>query len=150
MGTGHGQGVTPRQHPFGQPLRAGNVALASVKHGLHGRVAPRQRVADHHLIGAGRHAVGAIALVQGDAQLFQLGGHRRIDGLVAAADRMAQFPRQGGHAAHEGAGDCKDMANVRAWRCSVNPDTIRSASRSTRTGPTPQEAIPKGAHAAGP
>ncbi|KAG1167569.1 hypothetical protein G6F35_017696 [Rhizopus arrhizus] len=109
MGTGHGQGVTPRQHPFGQPLRAGNVALASVKHGLHGRVAPRQRVADHHLIGAGRHAVGAIALVQGDAQLFQLGGHRRIDGLVAAADRMAQFPRQGGHAAHEGAGDCKDM-----------------------------------------
>jgi hypothetical protein len=75
-------------------LRAGNVALAGVEHGLHGGIAARQRVADHHFIGAGRHAVGAVALVQGDAQLFELGRHRRIDGLVAAADRMAEFPRQ--------------------------------------------------------
>ncbi|MNT11005.1 hypothetical protein D3C72_1458630 [compost metagenome] len=109
MGAGHGQGVAARQDLLGQPLGAGNVALAGIQDGFHGRVAARQRVADHHLPSALRHAVGAVALVQGDAQLLELGRHRRIDGLVAAADRMAQFPRQGGHATHEGAGDCKDM-----------------------------------------
>lgn len=109
MGTCHGQGVATRQYLFGQPLRSRNVALAGVEHGLNGGIAAREGVADHHVIGAGRHAVGAVALVQGDAQLLELGRHWRIDGLVAAADRMAQFPRQGGHAAHEGAGDCKDM-----------------------------------------
>jgi len=109
MGTGHGQRVSARQHLFGQPLGTGNVALAGVEHGLNGGIAARECVADHHLVGARWHAVGAVALVQGDTQLLELGRHRRIDGLVAATDRMAQFPRQGGHAAHEGAGDCKDM-----------------------------------------
>ncbi len=109
MGTGHGQRVAARQHLFGQPLRAGDVALPGIQHRFHGRVATRQRVADHDFIAIAGHAVGAIARVQGDAQMFQLGGHRRIDRLVAATDRMAQFPRQGGHAAHEGAGNSKNV-----------------------------------------
>jgi hypothetical protein len=48
-------------------------------------------------------------LLQRDAQLFQLGRHRRIDVLVAALDRMAEFARQRGDATHEGTGDAEDV-----------------------------------------
>src|SRR5690606_10734648 len=44
-----------------------------------------------------------------DPEVFELGRHRRVDRLVAALDLVAQFARQRRDAAHEGAGDAKNM-----------------------------------------
>src|SRR5690606_32336200 len=50
-----------------------------------------------------------VALLQGDAEVFELRRHRRIHRLVAAFDGVSEVARERGDAAHEGAGDAKDV-----------------------------------------
>src|SRR5690606_17925807 len=109
VGTGDGQRVAAGQYVLQQPLRAGGVVQAGVEHVLDRRVAARQRVADDDLVDVGRDVPGPVALAERDAEGFELGRHRRIDRLVAAFDLVAEFARERGDAAHEGAGDAKDV-----------------------------------------
>src|SRR5207342_227072 len=98
------------------------------------RVAARQRVADHDLVGIRGDMTGVVALMQRDAQRFQLGRHWWVDVLVGTVDLMAEFARQGGDAAHERAGDAEDMQfqAVTYRRLSMHPELMHSRPRSWR------------------
>ena len=109
MGAGHAKHAATAQHVLGQPLRPGNVVEPFVEHVLDRRIAARQRVADHDLLAVVADRIRRIAFAQRDAQLFELGGHRRIDVLVAAFDLVTGLARQRRHAAHEGAADTEDV-----------------------------------------
>ena len=61
VGAGHGQRLAAGQHVLAQPLRAGGVAQAGIEHVFHRRIAARQRIADHHLVGVGGDVRGRVA-----------------------------------------------------------------------------------------
>jgi len=109
VGAGDRDHVAAGQHAFRQPVRARGVFQSGIEHVLDRRVAARERVADHDLVAVGGDVAGLVALAQRDAQSFQLRRHRRVHRLVAAFDDVPEFTRQRRDAAHEGAGNPKNM-----------------------------------------
>ncbi len=109
MGARHRQHPAPLQHVVSQPLRAGDVRQALVKHVLDGGVTPAHGVAHHHQIGCRLQVRRIIPLQQLDALGFELGAHGRIDIGVGAGDAVAKFLGQDGQRPHEGAADAENV-----------------------------------------
>jgi len=61
---GDGEHVAAGEDVLGQPLRAARVGAAGIEHGLHQRVAARDRIADDEEIGRELELLGAVALDQ--------------------------------------------------------------------------------------
>ena len=109
VGAGDRDHFAARQHMVAQPFGAAGVGASIVQHRFHRRIAARERIADDDGLDIRTDMRRVVALIQGDAEVFQLGGHRRIDGLIAAFNLMAKLTRQSSDAAHERAGDTEDM-----------------------------------------
>ena len=89
MGSGDSEHMLAGKHLFGEPLRAGDVALAGVEDRFHQRIAPGDDISDHPDVGAKRELLGAEPLGELDAERAQLVAHRRIDVGIAAGDAIA-------------------------------------------------------------
>src|SRR5688572_19408127 len=94
---------------FGEPLRAGNIAIARVEDRLHQGIAARHDVADNPDIRPQGELVRAETFGELDSQRAQLVAHGRIHVGVATGDTITGTLRDGGDSAHEGSADAQDV-----------------------------------------
>ena len=96
---------TPRPASAGQAREA----LPALEHDLDLRVAPRERVADHHEVGVRGHVGLGVRRADRDAERLELRGHRRVDVLVGARHLVALLAQQPGERGHGGAADGRQV-----------------------------------------
>ena len=101
--------MAPGEDVLGEPLRARNVAFATVEDRFHQRVTARDDVADHPEVGREPQLLLAESFDQLDAERRELLAHRRVDIGIAAGDAIAGGAGNGGDAAHERAADAEDV-----------------------------------------
>ena len=108
QGRGGGLSMSPRHHHRGLPpdedflenFRQGTVGNLLVQGRLNLRIAPGDRIADHHQIGAGAEMRFGKSLEDGNAPILQEGGHGRVDIPVRAGDTeplLLKHARQRSH-----------------------------------------------------
>src|SRR5690606_20078278 len=122
----------------------GHVRDARVEQMFDRGITARQRVADDHEIrracrGGVTEMLRAITGMQGDAEPFELGAHRRIHILVGARNLVTQLARERRDAAHEGSADAEDVdAHQFLTRTSPRLRAFRRrpASNAFGNGPT--------------
>ncbi len=101
--------VSVAQDVVCEPARTGRIGYAAIEHRLHDLHAPAHHVADDDAIGLWFQLCRIEALVDVDAELSELGTHRRVHVAVAARNRDAGRTRQRGYAAHERSADSQDV-----------------------------------------
>src|SRR5260221_1239277 len=79
----YGEHAPAGQSIFSDPLRAGNIAVASLEYGLHQRDAPAHDIPDYPHVRIQSRLIGTVPHGQLDALRFELCAHRRGDIWVA-------------------------------------------------------------------
>src|SRR5260221_3974742 len=86
----YGEHAPAGQSIFSDPLRAGNIAVASIEYGLHQRVAPAYDIPDYPHVRIQGRLIGTVPHGQLDALRFELCAHRRRHTRVAPAPSLAR------------------------------------------------------------
>src|SRR5438552_10045031 len=105
----YGKHAPAGQSIFSEPLRAGNIAVASIEYGLHQRVAPAHDIPDYPHVRIQGRLIGTVPYGQLDALRFELCAHRRVDIGVASGHSMAGDFGDRRNATHESAANAEYM-----------------------------------------
>ena len=125
------------QNVVGQPPRSRRVGQATIQHRFDHVDAAAHDIADDDPVGFFVQLCRVETLVDVDAQVLQLGAHRRVDIAVAAADTHARGARQRSYTAHERAADAEyvnmhglpqDAGATRLYRMYCKMNTVMAIS----------------------
>ncbi len=94
-----------------------DIAQPLCKRGLHFRVAPRKRIADHHKIRSRIKIHRRVTLVHRESVFSEQSAHRRIDVRVRAGDTVSAFLQQHGQRSHRCSADAREMKVGWVQRC---------------------------------
>src|SRR5258706_4795181 len=86
----YGEHAPAGQSIFSDPLRAGNIAVASIEYGLHQRVAPAHDIPDYPHVRIQSRLIGTVPHGQLDALRFELCAHRRVRNGAAPPAPLAR------------------------------------------------------------
>src|SRR5882672_11115845 len=103
----YGEHAPAGQNIFSDPLRAGNIAVASIEYRLHQRVAPAHDIPDYPHVRIQGRLIGTVPHGQLDALRFELCAHRRVDIGVAPGHSMAGDFGDRRNATHESAANAE-------------------------------------------
>lgn len=109
VGSSNSEHPLIKQNLLSQPLRSGDIPIATLEDGFHERVTAPNHVANHPEVRRKADLFRPIALDQIDAHRPKLIAHRRVRCCVAAGDLVSSLPRNGCDPAHECPANSKNV-----------------------------------------